>query len=176
MKSLILFLNLYFQFRYLFSSIYEFLFLFCCILCVFIYFLFNLCNFISDFLLSQLLSVSPPRTIPNHSQVVTLQVPPNKNKYNSRISKLLSAEKHLSCDICGKWCISKSSLLTHMRVHTGEKPFGCDICDKKFAQKATLQRHRQLHTGEKHLKCDHCTKRFYRKDKLYEHLHTHNKL
>lgn len=139
-------------------------------------FFFNLCNFISDFLLSQLLSVSPPRTIPNHSQVVTLQVPPNKNKYNSRISKLLSAEKHLSCDICGKWCISKSSLLTHMRVHTGEKPFGCDICDKKFAQKATLQRHRQLHTGEKHLKCDHCTKRFYRKDKLYEHLHTHNKL
>lgn len=100
-----------------------------------------------------------------------IEIPSKPSKRSRR-----RRENYIACHQCGRWCNSKSSLLTHTRVHTGEKPFSCDICGKTFSQKATLVRHRLLHSGEKNIKCNICYKRFYRKDKLTEHVVNVHKL
>lgn len=40
---------------------------------------------------------------------------------------------------------SKSTLLTHIRIHTRERPFKCKICDKEYSRADALSKHTRSH-------------------------------
>lgn len=78
------------------------------------------------------------------------------------------------CHLCDKQFAHKSSLVNHIRLHSGERPFECDNCGKTFTLSSNLRRHARYHSGEKPFECDNCGKRFTRKSdlKVHERIHT----
>ena len=82
-------------------------------------------------------------------------------------------EKAMECAECHKKCVSKKTLLRHMRTHTGESPYKCTECDKSFKQVGNLHEHMRTHTGEKPFKCTECDKSFSQKTNLNRHMRTH---
>ncbi|XP_045508983.1 zinc finger protein 431-like [Colias croceus] len=77
------------------------------------------------------------------------------------------------CEICGKECITKATLICHQRIHSGEKPFQCSECPKKFSVYQRLQIHLRTHTGECPYKCERCPKAFKHKAALNRHSRVH---
>ncbi|KAM4034647.1 LOW QUALITY PROTEIN: uncharacterized protein ACNLHF_021312 [Anomaloglossus baeobatrachus] len=97
-------------------------------------------------------------------------------KMNRRDGKHDEAQKQnkpFLCSHCGKYFNQKSSLVTHLRNHTGEKPFSCLECGKCFNQKISLVTHLRNHTGEKPFSCSECGKCFNQKPSLVTHLRIH---
>ncbi|XP_069611039.1 zinc finger protein 850-like [Ranitomeya imitator] len=83
------------------------------------------------------------------------------------------AGKLYSCNVCGRYIKSKTSLIRHHRIHTGERPFSCSECGRCFTQKCDFIQHQRVHTGEKPFSCSECGKCFRRKSNLVEHQRIH---
>lgn len=78
-------------------------------------------------------------------------------KFLSKSSLRSHKKKHSGkwvCDVCGLYVSSNMALLEHMRRHTGEKPYICDSCGKSYATKVGLNSHTRIHTREHLFKCE----------------------
>ena len=81
--------------------------------------------------------------------------------------------KAKQCQICNKIFARSSSLIVHMRGHTGERPYKCSYCPKAFAQSANLTTHQRTHTGEKPYECSVCGKCFSQSSSVTTHMRIH---
>lgn len=61
------------------------------------------------------------------------------------------------CDICGKICATRKTLIFHTKTHSDTRR-NCEHCDKSFKNKSNLNAHVKVqHKGEKILfKCSQC--------------------
>ncbi|XP_034020910.1 uncharacterized protein LOC117505375 [Thalassophryne amazonica] len=84
-----------------------------------------------------------------------------------------TGQKQFSCWECGNRFGRKSNLIRHVKGHRGHKPFACTECDKRFGHKADVVKHMQIHTGQKPFSCPECDKRFGRKCHLNTHMKIH---
>ncbi|NXN96810.1 ZNF34 protein, partial [Rhinopomastus cyanomelas] len=53
------------------------------------------------------------------------------------------------CSDCGRSFSHSSTLILHIRTHTGEKLYPCTECGKSFTTSSTYIQHCLIHTGEK---------------------------
>ncbi|XP_075220129.1 uncharacterized protein LOC142323795 isoform X2 [Lycorma delicatula] len=77
------------------------------------------------------------------------------------------------CNICGKTCKDRRSLLKHSWVHSENRSFPCQSCNKRFHSRARLRRHMMSHR-DKAVNCSDCGEEFPDGRALMSHRHSHN--
>ncbi|XP_076579511.1 uncharacterized protein LOC143315873 [Chaetodon auriga] len=88
-------------------------------------------------------------------------------------SGVQTGEKPFSCSVCGRTYPRKSSLTTHMRLHSEGKRFSCSVCKKTFPWRVHVVTHMRIHTGEKPFSCSVCGKGFTQKEHQRQHMRIH---
>ena len=74
------------------------------------------------------------------------------------------------CTICSHKSTYKSSIIRHMRNHSGIKPFLCKFCPYRTCRNEDLKKHLRKHTREKPYICNFCNKAFSQSSTLYSHV------
>ena len=68
---------------------------------------------------------------------------PEKKLHEEPVNK-----RPLVCEYCNKTFKCNSTLITHIRLHTGERPFSCNVCGKSYVSNSALSKHRKMHENE----------------------------
>ncbi|XP_075157272.1 uncharacterized protein LOC142230515 [Haematobia irritans] len=128
----------------------------------------------------------------------------SKRALSEHMKRHKQIKEHI-CRICGVAKVTRTELLTHMRVHEpnaekfpcpkcpqvfnhknaisrhvkviheGQRRFACSYCPKRFTTRNTQIAHERLHTGERPYSCTICHKSFVQKDSLRSHIKNHEK-
>jgi len=95
-------------------------------------------------------------------------------KFEIRTNSEPSTPNH-QCQFCQKIFAHNSSLIKHIRIHTGDKPYLCNFpnCGQKFSQVSNLIRHKRIHNGIKPFSCSFCQKTFTSSSNLKQHVSIH---
>ena len=67
----------------------------------------------------------------------------------------------------------KSTLLGHLRTHSGQRDFQCLVCKATFGTKCALRVHSRLHTGARPYQCEVCGRWFRTSGHRSIHMMTH---
>ena len=78
------------------------------------------------------------------------------------------------CNQCEYASSVKSSLMRHLKIHSGEKLNKCNQCDYASSQAGHLKTHLKTHSGEKSNKCNQCDYASSQAGDLRTHLKTHS--
>ncbi|KAI5643729.1 zinc-finger associated domain (zf-AD) domain-containing protein [Phthorimaea operculella] len=82
-------------------------------------------------------------------------------------------KKEHICDTCGNQFYKKSSLLLHVKTHSG-KIHICKICDRGFSNERYLRNHVKTHLNTEQFICDYCGRKFNKKLYIMRHMiHNH---
>lgn len=92
-----------------------------------------------------------------------------------------SNRSNSQCVVCHKTFTTKSTLLMHMKTHSGQKEYLCLYCPKAYTRAAYLRAHNVVHTGQEKprpFSCSQggCDRSFPTKHSLLVHIaHSHSK-
>ncbi|XP_050329025.1 zinc finger protein 287 [Bactrocera neohumeralis] len=80
------------------------------------------------------------------------------------------------CSICPQEFNHKNAISRHVRVvHEGQRRFPCSFCPKRFGTRNSQVCHERLHTGERPFNCELCHKRYAQVEGLKSHMKSHDK-
>uniref|UniRef100_A0A8C9X652 Uncharacterized protein n=1 Tax=Sander lucioperca TaxID=283035 RepID=A0A8C9X652_SANLU len=82
--------------------------------------------------------------------------------------------KPYSCNVCGKRCVTKTSLKVHSRIHDETYDHPCKFCHVPFKTRVDKLKHEQIHEDQKDpYKCPDCPETFTTNTKRRIHLANH---
>ncbi|XP_041705893.1 zinc finger and SCAN domain-containing protein 2 isoform X2 [Coregonus clupeaformis] len=99
-----------------------------------------------------------------------------KGSTSTQLSHLKSPRQSFAspccCKVCGKFFNYMSTLIRHVKTHTGDKDNQCGVCGKNMESTESMKDHLQTHIAA-NVSCHVCSKSFSCNSKLTEHMRIH---
>lgn len=94
----------------------------------------------------------------------------NKSSLNTHLLIHTDRKRDHTCEKCGKCFLSKQNLAGHiMTLHDNVRPYPCEICKAAFKTQSQLRNHVGVHDNKKPFACEICGRCFRLQKQLISH-------